>query len=71
MYAHTEAGARMRVLGIETSCDETGVAVYDDIRGLLAHVVHTQAAIHAEFGGVVPELASRDHVGVWRRWCGA
>ena len=52
----------MRVLGIETSCDETGVAVYDTSRGLLAHAVHTQSAIHAEFGGVVPELASRDHV---------
>ena len=52
----------MRVLGIETSCDETGVAVYDAARGLLAHAVHTQSAIHAEFGGVVPELASRDHV---------
>ena len=52
----------MRVLGIETSCDETGVAVYDTAHGLLAHAVHTQSAIHAEFGGVVPELASRDHV---------
>ena len=52
----------MRVLGIETSCDETGVAVYDPARGLLAHGLHTQSAIHAEFGGVVPELASRDHV---------
>ena len=52
----------MRVLGIETSCDETGVAVYDAAHGLLAHAVHTQSAIHAEFGGVVPELASRDHV---------
>ena len=52
----------MRVLGIETSCDETGVAVYDAARGLLAHAVHTQSAIHAEYGGVVPELASRDHV---------
>ena len=55
-------GVQMRVLGIETSCDETGVAVYDTVRGLLAHAVHTQSAIHAEFGGVVPELASRDHV---------
>ena len=52
----------MRVLGIETSCDETGVAVYDTDRGLLAHIVHSQIAVHAEFGGVVPELASRDHV---------
>ena len=55
-------GAPMRVLGIETSCDETGVAVYDTARGLLGHAVHSQTAVHAEFGGVVPELASRDHV---------
>ena len=52
----------MRVLGIETSCDETGVAVYDSIRGLLAHALHSQVALHADYGGVVPELASRDHV---------
>lgn len=52
----------MRVLGIETSCDETGVAVYDSDAGLLAHQLHSQAALHAEYGGVVPELASRDHV---------
>ena len=52
----------MRVLGIETSCDETGVAIYDSTQGLLAHVIHTQTAVHAQFGGVVPELASRDHV---------
>jgi N6-L-threonylcarbamoyladenine synthase len=52
----------MRVLGIETSCDETGVAVYDGTRGLLGHEVYSQIALHAEFGGVVPELASRDHV---------
>ncbi|MEJ2456053.1 MAG: tRNA (adenosine(37)-N6)-threonylcarbamoyltransferase complex transferase subunit TsaD [Candidatus Thiodiazotropha sp.] len=52
----------MRVLGIETSCDETGVAVYDSDRGLLAHALHSQVALHAEYGGVVPELASRDHV---------
>jgi len=50
------------VLGVETSCDETGVAVYDTDRGLLAHALHTQAAMHAEYGGVVPELASRDHI---------
>ena len=50
------------VLGIESSCDETGVAVYDTRRGLLAHALHTQAAMHAEYGGVVPELASRDHI---------
>lgn len=52
----------MRVLGIETSCDETGVAVYDSARGLLAHALYSQVALHAEYGGVVPELASRDHV---------
>src|SRR5947199_9319572 len=52
----------MRVLGLETSCDETGVAVYDPERGLLAHALHSQVAMHAAYGGVVPELASRDHV---------
>ena len=52
----------MKVLGIETSCDETGVAVYDTKAGLLGHTVYTQAEIHARYGGVVPELASRDHV---------
>jgi N6-L-threonylcarbamoyladenine synthase len=52
----------MRVLGIETSCDETGVAVYDDQRGLLAHQLYSQVKLHADYGGVVPELASRDHV---------
>ena len=52
----------MRVLGIETSCDETGVAVYDSDRGLLAHALYSQVALHADYGGVVPELASRDHV---------
>lgn len=52
----------MRVLGLETSCDETGVAVYDSEKGLLAHELYTQIALHAEYGGVVPELASRDHV---------
>jgi N6-L-threonylcarbamoyladenine synthase len=52
----------MRILGIETSCDETGVAVYDRGRGLLAHALHSQVALHDEYGGVVPELASRDHV---------
>ncbi len=52
----------MRVLGIETSCDETGVAVYDTDAGLLAHALYSQIALHAEYGGVVPELASRDHV---------
>ena len=52
----------MRVLGIETSCDETGVALYDSERGLEGHLLHSQVALHAEYGGVVPELASRDHV---------
>ncbi|MEJ1355381.1 MAG: tRNA (adenosine(37)-N6)-threonylcarbamoyltransferase complex transferase subunit TsaD [Candidatus Sedimenticola sp. (ex Thyasira tokunagai)] len=52
----------MRVLGIETSCDETGVAVFESERGLLGHLVHSQTDVHAEYGGVVPELASRDHV---------
>jgi N6-L-threonylcarbamoyladenine synthase len=50
------------VLGIETSCDETGVALYGDSAGLEAHRVYSQIDVHAEFGGVVPELASRDHV---------
>ena len=52
----------MLVLGIETSCDETGIALYDTTHGLLAHALHTQVALHAEYGGVVPELASRDHI---------
>jgi N6-L-threonylcarbamoyladenine synthase len=52
----------MIVLGIESSCDETGVALYDTQRGLLAHALHSQVAMHAQYGGVVPELASRDHV---------
>lgn len=52
----------MRVLGIETSCDETGIALYDSDRGLLAHSLYSQIAVHSEYGGVVPELASRDHV---------
>ena len=52
----------MRVLGIETSCDETGIAIYDSENGLLGHALHSQVAMHAEYGGVVPELASRDHV---------
>ena len=52
----------MLVLGIETSCDETGIGLYDGERGILAHGVYSQVAIHARYGGVVPELASRDHV---------
>ena len=52
----------MRILGIERSWDETGVAVYDDKLGLVAHALHTQIPMHAQYGGVVPELASRDHI---------
>lgn len=52
----------MRVLGIETSCDETGIAIYDDKQGLLANQLYSQVKLHADYGGVVPELASRDHV---------
>lgn len=52
----------MLVLGIESSCDETGVALYDTEAGLLSHALHSQIAMHAEYGGVVPELASRDHI---------
>ena len=50
------------ILGIESSCDETGIALYHTERGLLAHALHTQIAMHNEYGGVVPELASRDHI---------
>ncbi|RMG30656.1 MAG: tRNA (adenosine(37)-N6)-threonylcarbamoyltransferase complex transferase subunit TsaD [Gammaproteobacteria bacterium] len=52
----------MRVLGIESSCDETGVALFEAGTGLLAHALHSQVALHAPYGGVVPELASRDHI---------
>jgi N6-L-threonylcarbamoyladenine synthase len=52
----------MIVLGIESSCDETGVALYDTERGLRGHAVHSQVAMHEAYGGVVPELASRDHI---------
>ena len=52
----------MIVLGIETSCDETGLAIYDGEKGLLAHELYSQVRLHADFGGVVPELASRDHI---------
>jgi len=55
-------GKDMRILGIETSCDETGIAIYDATDGLLAHEIYSQIAIHANYGGVVPELASRDHI---------
>lgn len=52
----------MKVLGIETSCDETGVALYDSERGLLADALYSQIPLHRQYGGVVPELASRDHI---------
>ena len=52
----------MRVLGIETSCDETGIAIYDSEKGLVGHTIYSQIPLHREYGGVVPELASRDHV---------
>lgn len=52
----------MRILGIETSCDETGIAIYDEEQGLLSHQLYSQVKLHADYGGVVPELASRDHV---------
>ena len=52
----------MIILGIETSCDETGVALYDSEQGLIGHDLYSQIKVHSEYGGVVPELASRDHV---------
>ncbi|QDP02285.1 tRNA (adenosine(37)-N6)-threonylcarbamoyltransferase complex transferase subunit TsaD [Thalassotalea sp. PS06] len=52
----------MRILGIETSCDETGIAIFDEEQGILAHRLYSQIDVHADYGGVVPELASRDHV---------
>jgi len=52
----------MRVLGIETSCDETGIAIYDSKKGLVGHSLYSQIPLHREYGGVVPELASRDHI---------
>ena len=52
----------MQVLGIETSCDETGIAIYDSKAGLVAHNLYSQIDLHNKYGGVVPELASRDHV---------
>ena len=58
----SDHGGGVRVLGIETSCDETGVALWDDAEGLLANRLYSQTAIHAAYGGVVPELASRDHI---------
>lgn len=58
----SDAAQTMLILGIETSCDETGVALYDTEQGLLTHALFSQIAMHADYGGVVPELASRDHV---------
>lgn len=52
----------MKILGIETSCDETGIAIYDEKQGLVANQLYSQIALHADYGGVVPELASRDHI---------
>ena len=52
----------MLVLGIESSCDETGIAIYDSNKGLLGHTLHSQIELHSFYGGVVPELASRDHI---------
>ena len=52
----------MLILGIETSCDETGLALYDSEQGLIYHILHSQTDIHKDYGGVVPELASRDHI---------
>lgn len=58
----TASAKPLLILGIETSCDESGVALFDTRRGLLGHRLHSQVAMHAEYGGVVPELASRDHI---------
>ena len=58
----TNRNESMRILGIETSCDETGVAIYDSEKGLLANQLHSQIPLHSQYGGVVPELASRDHI---------
>lgn len=52
----------MNILGIETSCDETGIAIYNEQRGIIAEALYSQIELHAEYGGVVPELASRDHI---------
>lgn len=62
MYSAATGAKGRIVLGIETSCDETAVALYDGQKGLLAHEVYSQIAVHAEYGGIVPELASRDHI---------
>jgi N6-L-threonylcarbamoyladenine synthase len=57
-----DSAKSLLILGIETSCDESGVALYHTRRGLLGHKLHSQVAMHADYGGVVPELASRDHI---------
>ena len=62
LFASSVKMRAMLVLGIESSCDETGIALYDSEAGLLSHALHSQVAMHAEYGGVVPELASRDHI---------
>ena len=62
LYKNLPPSNPMLVLGIESSCDETGLALYDTQRGLLAHALYSQVAMHEEYGGVVPELASRDHI---------
>jgi len=62
IFASVVNSAAMIILGFESSCDETGVAAVCTERGLLAHALHTQIAMHQEYGGVVPELASRDHI---------
>lgn len=62
MQNERQALKKMRILGIETSCDETGLAIFDEAKGLLGHVLYSQVSTHAPFGGVVPELASRDHI---------
>jgi len=62
VHSRNEVTMSLITLGIESSCDETGIALYQMGRGLLAHALHTQIAMHSEYGGVVPELASRDHV---------
>ena len=62
VFSHRVNSAAMIILGFESSCDETGVAAVCTQRGLLAHALHSQIAMHQEYGGVVPELASRDHI---------
>jgi N6-L-threonylcarbamoyladenine synthase len=61
-YLYMHRNTMQLILGIESSCDETGIALYHTERGLLAHTLHSQIALHNEYGGVVPELASRDHI---------